>query len=271
MGRHTKLGQPDDEPVPDAQAPAGTFFAAPTGPSYEAFSGPTDDQVFVSSYENEADFPDARFPDARLPDARFPDARFSDARVQQEPFTEPAVHAGGSAKNRLSRLLAVIPVPLLPIVALVVAVGVVAYALSTQQISLNFAGGAPKEPTNGPRDSQVSQRGPGQRASRGAGRPDGIVVAFRVISRTPRTFKATATITNQGQTAVPRWALAFKIPAVSVRAVSGAAVVRTGTLAFVRGRTQIASGQSVRIVFTATGTPKKPTYCILNRLACTLV
>ncbi|QXJ24853.1 cellulose binding domain-containing protein [Actinomadura graeca] len=257
MGRHTKLGQPDDEPAPDARAPAGPFFSAPPGPSYDAFSGPTDDQVFVSRYEAVSRYET--------------EDHIPDARLWQEPSAEPAALQDPPSGNRAARLLALVPVPLLPIVALVVAVGVVAYALSTQQISLNFAGGAPKEPANAPRDSQVSQRGPGQRASRGAGRPDGVVIAFRVVSRTPRAFRATATITNQGQAAVPQWALAFKIQAVSVRAVSGASVVRTGALAFVRGRTQIAPGQSVRIVFTATGTPRKPNYCILNRLACTLV
>ncbi|WP_246251116.1 MULTISPECIES: cellulose binding domain-containing protein [Actinomadura] len=248
MGRHTKLDQPDDEPVPDARASAGPFFGAPPGSSYDAFSGPADDQVFVTSYDRPAAESPAPAPAAPV-----------------LPEAEP------SAKGRAARMLAVMPVPLLPIVALVVAVGVVAYALSTQQISLNFAGGAPKESAHGPRDSPVSQRGPGQRASRGAGRPDGVVVAFRVQSRTARTFKATATVTNKGQAAVPRWALAFKIPNVSVRAVSGATVVRTGASPFVRGRGTIAPGESVRIVFTATGTARKPTYCVLNRLACTLV
>ncbi|WP_242901371.1 cellulose binding domain-containing protein [Actinomadura terrae] len=240
MGRHTKLDQPDDEPVPDARAPAGPFFGAPPGPSYEAFSGPADDQVLVKSYEQVGE---------------------SAAPEDADP----------PVKGRAARMLAVMPVPLLPIVALVVAVGVVAYALSTQQISLNFAGGAPKESAHGPRDSPVSQRGPGQRASRGAGRPDGVVVAFRVQSRTARAFKATATITNKGEAAVPHWALAFKISNVSVRALSGATVVRTGVYPFVRGHGAIAPGQSVRIVFTATGTPRKPAYCVLNRLACTLV
>ena len=48
MGRHTKRERPDDEPAPDDPAPAGSFLGAPPGPSFEAFSGPTDDQVFFS-------------------------------------------------------------------------------------------------------------------------------------------------------------------------------------------------------------------------------
>ncbi|MFD0691222.1 cellulose binding domain-containing protein [Actinomadura fibrosa] len=318
MGRHTKHEQPDDEPAPDAHASPGQFFGAPPGPSYDAFSGPTDDQVFVSSYERPSAPPGGRqpappqaaerqhgppagsffaAPDAGVRATRQDvpiafgtpahtgqetperDARLdygaaaSDARIGQDDRTdEPeSPGSGESRKNRVSRLFSLLPVPLLPIVALVVAVGIVAYALSTQQISLNFAGGAPKDPTGNAQDSQVSQRGPGQRASRGAGRPDGLVVAFRVASRTPGAFRATATITNQGGAPVTSWAIAFKIRNASVRTVTGGTVVRTGALAHVRGASTIAPGGTVRITFTATGTPARPYYCLLNRLACTLV
>ncbi|TDD68552.1 cellulose binding domain-containing protein [Actinomadura rubrisoli] len=263
MGRHTKFEQSDDEPVPDAQAPAGPFFGAPHGSSYEAFSSPTDDQVFVASYEREPAY------EQGIPGGHQPDARIVPEPDADRP--DPPSRPGTTTKKRVGKLFSLLPVPLLPIVALVVAVGVVAYALSTQQISLNFAGGAPKDPARNAHDSQVSQRGPGERASRGGGRPDGLVVEFRVVSRAPGGFKATATIVNQGQAPVARWALAFKIRDASVRALSGATVVRTGSLAFVRGRTGIAPGRSVRIVFTARGTATKPYYCLLNHLACALV
>lgn len=162
-----------------------------------------------------------------------------------------------------------LPLPLLPIVALVIAVGIVSYALSTQQIS-STSPAAPRTTQTDPRDSQVSQRGPGERASRGD-RPDGLVVAFRVASRAPGGFKATATIANKGRQPVAAWALAFKIPNATVTAVSGATVVRGGTTPFVRGRTAIAPGATVRIVFTARGTASTPSACVLNRLPCTLV
>jgi hypothetical protein len=164
----------------------------------------------------------------------------------------------------------VLPLPLLPIVALVIAVGIVSYALSTQQISLNFAGGSPRTTQTDPRDNQVSQRGPGERASRG-GRPDGLIIAFRVATRTPGGFKATATIANKGRQPVAAWALAFRIPNATVTAVSGATVVRTGATPVVRGRAAIAPGATVRIVFAARGTASKPSICVLNRLPCTLV
>ncbi|MEU6035663.1 cellulose binding domain-containing protein [Actinomadura sp. NPDC047616] len=158
--------------------------------------------------------------------------------------------------------------------ALVIAVGVVAYAFSTQQISLNFAGGAPSEPHTGNRESQVSERGQGDRASRGAERADGLVVAFRVASRTETGYRATATVTNRGSQPVARWALAFRIKNSRIVSFSGASVVRTGTTGHVRSRPgaqALAPGQSVRIVFVGTGTPHGPYYCVLNRLRCTRV
>jgi Cellulose binding domain len=313
MGRHTKRERPDDEPAPDDPAPAGSFLGAPPGPSYEAFSGPTDDQVFVS-YEpfpqgSSPGFPAGPPPaaqrqhgppephrfepypgdypgglpaamagrDDRTPAAPAPFAAPAASQPPSAPVAGPG-DADGSAqppsasstRARVARLVSALPVPMLPIVALVIAVGVVAYALSTQQISLNFAGGAPKNPINNPRDSTVSQRGPGNRASR-ASRPDGLVLAFHVVSRTSTAFRATGTVTNKGQKAVSRWALAFRIPDVTVRAVSGAIVVRTGELAYVRGRAGLAPGGSAQFVFTANGTPRKPTYCIMNKLACTIL
>ncbi|WP_372506874.1 cellulose binding domain-containing protein [Actinomadura madurae] len=76
---------------------------------------------------------------------------------------------------------------------------------------------------------------------------------------------------NKGRQPVAAWALAFKIPNATVTAVSGATVVRGGTTPFVRGRTAIAPGATVRIVFTARGTASTPSACVLNRLPCTLV
>jgi hypothetical protein len=173
--------------------------------------------------------------------------------------------------RRWLRFLSVLPVPLMPILALVVAVGVVSYALSTQQISLNFAGGAPSNTQTDQRDNQITERGPDGRASRGAERSDGLLIAFRVASRTPGGFKATATIANQGPRPVAEWALAFKIPTASVTAVSGATAVRTGAVPFLRGRTVIAPGEKVRIVFTARGAAARPSSCVLNGRPCALV
>ncbi|XVQ13155.1 cellulose binding domain-containing protein [Spirillospora sp. CA-255316] len=170
-------------------------------------------------------------------------------------------------------MLSSVPVPLLPIVALVLAVGVVSYALSTQQISLNFAGGAPKEPTQA-REGQVSQRGPGDRASRGAQRADGLVVRFKMGAVSSTGFRFTATIANRGQRSVPNWAMAFRIPGATIVSASGATVVRTGELGWVRsptGAPALAPGQSVRISFVAQGKARGPSSCKMNSLPCTRV
>ncbi|MFG2245214.1 cellulose binding domain-containing protein [Spirillospora sp. NPDC048823] len=290
MGRHSRVEQPDDDPVPGTGASRGPFYGAPPGRPYDAFSGPTDDQVYVSPHDRistgpppdaerengppprrlfeplpgdyPGDFPGAPGPypaAAERPPARLPDL----------PDLRPRPAASGG--RRWLKSLSVLPVPLMPILALVIAVGIVSYALSTQQISLNFAGGAPQNTQTDQRDSQVSQRGPGERASRGAGRSDGLVIAFRVASKAPGGFKATATIANKGPRPVGKWALAFKIPTASVTAVSGATVVRTGEVPFVRGRAGIAPGETVRIVFAARGTAATPTSCVLNGKPCAIV
>ncbi|TMQ97111.1 hypothetical protein ETD83_20545 [Actinomadura soli] len=306
MGRHTRREEPDDEPVPDASASQGPFYGAPPGTSFDAFSGPTDDRVYVSPHERistgpppdaerthgppgrprfdplpgdyPGDYPGAPSPHpAAAPEDPFgsfeplapSDTR--DARDPREP-REPDAETSGSAGGGPFKFLSVLPVPLLPIVALVIAVGIVAYALSTQQISLNFAGGVPHDSTQtNPRDNQVSQREQNERASRGAGRTDGLIIAFKVASRSPDGFRATATIANKGPRPVTRWALAFKIPSASVTAIKGATVVKTGEVAYVRGRTGIAPGATVRIVFAARGTAAKPSTCILNSQPCAIV
>ncbi|XRQ03824.1 cellulose binding domain-containing protein [Actinomadura welshii] len=298
MGRHSKVEPPDDDPVPGARAPRGRRYGAPSGRPYDAFSGPTDDRVYVSPHDRistgpapgaerqngpparhlfdplpgdyPGDYPGAPSPYAPSlhgpsphgpsPHAPGPHAAAAPERPPDPP--EPGTRADAPAGRRWLRFLSVLPVPLMPILALVIAVGIVSYALSTQQISLNFAGGAPQ--TSQQRDNQVTQSGPGQRA-------DGLVVAFRVASRTPGGFKATATIANRGEQPVGRWALAFKIPSASVTAVSGATAVRTGEVPFVRGRVGIAPGEKVRIVFTARGTAAKPSSCVLNRRPCAIV
>ncbi|WP_344598152.1 cellulose binding domain-containing protein [Actinomadura vinacea] len=187
---------------------------------------------------------------------------------------DPARSARDSPGRSPMRLLSTLPMPLLPIVALVLAVGVVSYALSTQQISLNFAGGAPKEPTNQAREGQVSQRGPGDRASRGAKRTDGMVVDFNMVSRSSTGFRFTATIANRGQRPVPKWAMAFRIPNATILSATGATVVRTGELGWVRSRTgapALQPGQSVKVAFVARGVAGGPSSCKMNSQPCARV
>ncbi|MFD0903706.1 cellulose binding domain-containing protein [Actinomadura sediminis] len=299
MGRHSKPEQPEDEPGSSAQAPPGRPLGPSTGPRYDGFTGPTDDQVFVSrpgNHRRPREHGPASGgprtgpqigPRATLPDGA-PTVRPGQG-VPPPPGSGPpagplgpgsagpvdAGPAGGTGANtskprRVARFVGSLPFPLMPIVALVIAVGIVSYALSTQQISLNFAGGVPKDPQATANDGQVLQHGPGQGAEASGGRPDGLVVAFAVASRDADGFEATATIANQGERPVAEWALAFKIPNAVVAEVRGAAVAEVGRLTKVHGTTAIPAGDAVKIVFTASGTPAKPTYCVLNELECAL-
>jgi hypothetical protein len=279
MGRHTRNGPPDDEPVPGASR--GPYYGAPADPSYDIFSGPTDDRVFVSSYERPRSGPPPAAERQHGPPGggyRFdplPGDYPGDcpgAPAPESPRARPKTRTAPADGRSWTKFISMLPLPLLPIVALVIAVGIVSYALSTQQIALNFAGGgAPRDTVTNPRDSQVSQRGPGERAGRGAARADGLVIAFRAVAETPGGFKATATNANEGAQPVTGWALAFKIKGASVTAISGATAVRTGSVPFVRSREAIAPGAKVRIVFTARGTAAKPSSCVLNKLPCALV
>lgn len=287
MGRHTRHEPSDGEPGPGAPASYGPYHGALPDPTFEAFSGPTDDRVFVSSYERPRPSPPPAAERQHGPPGGYrfdplpgdypgdyPGAlgSFPAFGEPPEPPGRPkAALAEPSRRHGFTKFVSMLPLPLLPIVALVIAVGIVSYALSTQQISLNFAGGTPVDTATGPSDSQVSQRGPGERAGRGADRADGLVVAFRAVAKTSGGFKATATIANRGARPVTEWALAFKIKGASVTAISGATVVRTGSVPYVRGREAIAPGAEVQIVFTARGTAAKPSSCVLNKLPCALV
>ncbi|MFC4906244.1 cellulose binding domain-containing protein [Actinomadura gamaensis] len=180
--------------------------------------------------------------------------------------------AGPSSRPRWKQLVAHVPFPLMPLVALMLAVGVVVLAYSTQQISLNFnkspQAATPRD-AGGPSDGTMSERSPGERASRGAGRT-GLTVAFRVASRTSTGFRGTVTISNHGSTTVPKWALAFRVPGGTVRAVTGAAVVQTGSVVRVRSRSgqALPPGASLRIAFTSVGAVAAPVDCVINRQTC---
>ncbi|MFC0041256.1 cellulose binding domain-containing protein [Actinomadura rayongensis] len=157
-----------------------------------------------------------------------------------------------------------VPVPLLPILALTIAIGVVSYAYSTKQISLNFAPPAREPKAQGIHDSQVSQR-------RRSARADGLVVDFALLKRQAGAFTASVTVTNRGERAVRRWALAFTIPKARVVSATGAEVVALGRRAWVRSpgtAPALEPGASVRVVFRATGAPHSPSTCVLNRVTC---
>ncbi|WP_067819548.1 cellulose binding domain-containing protein [Actinomadura kijaniata] len=201
-------------------------------------------------------------------------AGYFDGPSPDDPRDRDQAPEGGPDQPRRRGLN--LPMPMLPIVAAVAAAGVVTYAYSTKQISLNFGGGggshAPQ--AGAPLDSQVSQRNPGRRTSRGAPRADSerLTVRFQLVTKTARGFTGTATITNRGTAPVARWALAFQIPKAKVRSLSGGTVVKTGRTGWVRspaGAPALAPGQSVKITFTAAGRAGGPSACRINKRSCT--
>jgi hypothetical protein len=249
MGRHSKGGARGHEPPGDGTAP---------GRAEPPYPGPPPHGLPRHGPHHQAPYPGAEYPEP---------SHYEPPHNEPSPYPPPrreplryAPSERGNSKPR--KKLPTLPLPLLPIVALILAVGVVSYALSTQQISLNFAGGAPHEST---REGQVSQRDPEDR------RPDGMVVAFRVTSETAEGFRFTATISNRGERPVPKWTMAFRIPGARILGVSGASVVRTGELGWVRsspGAPALQPGDSVKVAFVADGTPRAPTTCKMNKLPC---
>jgi hypothetical protein len=202
--------------------------------------------------------------------------------------TKDDVEDGSPADESPRRDPRVGKVPLLPAVAGVVAVGAVVSAISTQQISLNFAGGPPSAP--GGRSPQVDDSAPpdgrhgrhtarddsspsprgGNRTSRGYGRTS-VSVAFRTLATSPTGFQGQATITNHSRRPVNGWTLTFRYPGAKIFAVRDAREVRKGATLIVRNPAEhpsIAPGRTVRVSFTAAGAAALPTACRFNGKAC---
>ncbi|MCO6011289.1 cellulose binding domain-containing protein [Actinoallomurus purpureus] len=170
----------------------------------------------------------------------------------------------------------------MPTVAGVLAIGAVVSAVSTQQISLNFAGGTPSggaspivtvsggpESPSGKRTARndASQSG---RVSRGTGR-SGPAVTVRTTSASAHGFQGEATIVNHGATAVNGWTLVLRYAQARITAASGGRAVRTGATLIVRNpvaRPSIAPGRTVTVRFTATGTGTAPSGCTFNGKSC---
>ncbi|MBC6463707.1 cellulose binding domain-containing protein [Actinomadura sp. HBU206391] len=166
-------------------------------------------------------------------------------------------------------------VPLLPAIAGLGAIGVVAAAWSTSQISLNFAGGAPAvadRPQAQAQDSSNTRPRLDDRTSR-SDRTSAVTIAFRATSRSATGFRATATIANHGTQPINGWTLKFRIPNAQVVGATNVVLVQPGATATVRNPAHaptIAPGRSVQLVFTAEGAASKPSACRFNGVACTL-
>ncbi|MDX6434503.1 MAG: hypothetical protein QOE54_6869 [Streptosporangiaceae bacterium] len=162
-------------------------------------------------------------------------------------------------------------VPLLPALALVVAIALVGYAWTTKQISLNFAGAAPPQANKcdaTPCDTSGDQgRTAGARAGRSNGRQT-VAVTVRVTRHTATGFTGTATLVNRGTKPVKGWTLALRFPKAKVIGVSGAVLLRVGSVTTLRGSSVIAPGQAVHLVLTASGRFSAPTSCRLSGATC---
>jgi hypothetical protein len=178
------------------------------------------------------------------------------------------------------------PVPLLPAVAGVMALATVVSAVSTKQISLNFAGGPPTQepaprtlstesapplsPRSGrPARNDYARRG-AARASRGADRSL-VTVTFRKISTWSGGYEGQATITNHGVRPVEGWTLVARYDGTEILNVWNVLVVSTGPTLVVRNpldHPTIAPGQRVHVSFTADGGGVLPSTCAFNGDPC---
>jgi hypothetical protein len=178
-------------------------------------------------------------------------------------------------------------VPLLPAVSAVVAIGAVVSAVSTQQISLNFAGGPPPDQRAQPQvtdsarptgrhsrrtardDSSLTPR-EGSRVSRGASRT-AVTVALRTVSRWHAGFQGQATITNRGGGTVNGWTLILRYPKTKITSAWDVKIIRKGDTLVADNPAEhpfIAPGKSVKVSFTADGDGVRPVTCSFNGKAC---
>jgi Cellulose binding domain len=178
-------------------------------------------------------------------------------------------------------------VPLLPAVSGVVAIGAVVSAVSTQQISLNFAGGPPPNRRAQPQasdspppdtrhgrrtardDSSLTPRD-GGRASRGTDRK-AFAVALRTVSTSRARFRGQATITNLSAQPVRGWTLILRYPGTKIVSAWDVKVIRKGATLVAdnpAAHPSIAPGRSVTVSFTADGSVASPVTCSFNGRPC---
>jgi hypothetical protein len=178
-------------------------------------------------------------------------------------------------------------VPLLPTVTGVVAIGAVVSAISTQQISLNFAGGPPPPQQVQPQasdssrpdgrhsrhtardDSSLTPR-EGSRVSRGADRA-AVTVALRTVATWHAGFRGQATITNRTTRPVKGWTLILRYPQTRILSAWDVKIIRTGVTLVADNPAEhpsILPGASVKVSFTAHGAGSQPVACSFNGKPC---
>ena len=179
-------------------------------------------------------------------------------------------------------------VPLLPTVTGVVAIGAVVSAISTQQISLNFAGGPPppeqqvqpqasdssrpdgRHSRHTARDDSSLTPREGSRVSRGADRA-AVTVALRTVATWHAGFRGQATITNRTTRPVRGWTLILRYPQTRILSAWDVKIIRTGVTLVADNPAEhpsIPPGASVKVSFTAHGAGSQPVACSFNGKPC---
>jgi hypothetical protein len=184
---------------------------------------------------------------------------------------DPSGGKGEAAKPKLPWLGRV---PLLPALAGILAVGVVATAYGTSNISLNFTGGAPTQPQANPQcggdpcpDQQSTDN---TQAGRGSGGQSPVTVSFTTTQRTGG-FRGTVTVANNGTTALKGWTLTFAIPNAQVLSLAGNVVVlKKGATTSVHSGHPLSPGSSAKVTFLARGTAADPNTCTLDKAPCSI-
>jgi hypothetical protein len=175
--------------------------------------------------------------------------------------------------------------PLLPAVTGVVAIGAVVSAISTQQISLNFAGGPPP----GDRQPQATDSSsPSGRHSRHTARDDSsltprgsevsresdrkaFTVAFRTLSTWRAGYQGQLTITNRSGRTVDGWTLVLRYPDTEILSAWDVKIIRKGATLIATNPADhpaIAPRRSVKVFFTADGAVGRPSVCTFNGKTC---
>ena len=184
--------------------------------------------------------------------------------------------------------------PLMPLLAGVAAVGVIAAAFSTRQISLNFPAGAPSgqdsaacagcegvadmgeeksaQPpgdTGSPVPASPSQASLPQQSTRTVSqRP--LRVEIKLDETTPGGFTAVAVVHNDSRTA-KGWKVSFRIPNAVIVSAEGAALhttAKNGGTTWFTGFSVLEGRQKAKVTFSAEGAWSKPALCKVNGYDC---
>ena len=179
-------------------------------------------------------------------------------------------------------------VPLLPAVTGVVAIGAVVSAISTQQISLNFAGGMPPSGQQAKPQATGSTQPDGKRTRHSTARDDSsltprqgsgvsrsggraVTVTFHTVATWQTGFLGEATITNRTNAPIEGWTLILRYPQRKVLSAWDVKLIRKGTTLIVDNppeKPTIEPGKSAKVSFAADGSAARPASCSFNGKPC---